>query len=158
MAKRILGVLAALLLALTLTPAVAQAAGNSGGGSGSSAAALAPEVKATGEITPAQTCAAGDLCFWVHINYGGARGRVAGNNTNWGVFSQSQCANGTWSNCASSIINNGTQCTAYQYDGTSYGGDWMYLLRGANNPDLRTTISAGNWNDRISSNRWCSPA
>jgi|SRR5215475_9948781 len=71
---------------------------------------------ATGPITVTDTsCAGGDLCFWVNINKGGAKGRVSGNNDYW-TWPQTQCQEGTWSNCASSIWNNGNTCDVWVFD------------------------------------------
>jgi hypothetical protein len=112
-----------------------------------------------GEVSTQDTsCNAGDLCFWVDTDQRGAKGRVSGTNPAWGVFPQSQCASGTWDNCASSIINNGRNCTARVfYDGNYQGRPYLDVLRGngyINLDDHYISWPLRTWNDEISSNSW----
>lgn len=111
-----------------------------------------------GGVTAQDTsCNAGDLCFWVDIDQGGAKGRVNGTNPAWGAFSQSQCQSGTWDNCASSTINNGRNCTARVWADGNYGGASLDVLRGngyINLTDHYITWPFRTWNDEISSNTW----
>ncbi|WP_030672880.1 peptidase inhibitor family I36 protein [Streptomyces sp. NRRL B-1347] len=134
---------ALLLGGLATAPA---SAGDSSGG-GSEAAAI--------------TCAAGDTCFWVHINYGGNRGRVAGNNGDFRDFPQGQCASGTWNDCVSSIANRGRECTVYFWTGFNYTGRYHSLSRNDEVPNFAAAPPVGYndpaFNDAISSNHWCSP-
>ena len=112
----------------------------------------------TGPVTVADTtCAGGDLCFWVNTNKGGAKGRVSGNNTSWS-WAQSSCSNGTWNNCASSIQNNGNNCTVNVFENSGYGGARLTITRGTYISDLNgywITFPFDSWNDDIQSNRWC---
>jgi hypothetical protein len=117
-------------------------------------AQLAPEVSlaptgAAGVLD--SSCDAGYLCFWVHADYLGARGRFAGNNAHWSNYPQSQCQDGNWNDCASSAKNRGTSCTAHLHQHSSYGGDRHSIGRGVNRPHLSTY----NFNDKASSNSWC---
>jgi hypothetical protein len=103
------------------------------------------------------SCAGGDLCFWVNTNKGGAKGRVSGNNTSWS-WAQGQCSSGTWNNCASSIQNNGNNCTVNVFEDAGYGGHRLTLTRGTYISDLSgywITYPFDSWNDDIQSNRWC---
>ncbi|MEV0439699.1 peptidase inhibitor family I36 protein [Streptomyces spectabilis] len=126
--------------------AVPASAGDSSGG-GSEAAAL--------------ECGAGDACFWVHSNYGGARGRVSGNNPDFRVFPQSQCPSGTWNDCISSIANRGRSCTVYFWTGFNYSGRYHSLGRDDEVPNFAAAPPVGYndpaFNDAISSNHWCTP-
>ncbi|MET8685175.1 peptidase inhibitor family I36 protein [Streptomyces sp. NPDC004732] len=107
------------------------------------------------------TCAAGDTCFWVNSNYGGARGRVSGDNPNFRSFSQSQCHGGTWNDCISSIANRGRECTVYYWTDASYNGRYHSLGRNDQVPDFGAAPPVGYndpaFNDTISSNHWCTP-
>jgi hypothetical protein len=110
---------------------------------------------------------AGDFCFWVNANYGGALGLLAGTNPWWGDFPQSECvypaaakdADGTWNDCASSGYNDGTSGDAVVvYQNINYGGEDACL------PDLSAAYSdfadytygdgSASLNDSISSNSW----
>ncbi|MEU6990957.1 peptidase inhibitor family I36 protein [Streptomyces sp. NPDC046465] len=107
------------------------------------------------------TCAAGDTCFWVNSNYGGNRGRVAGDNENFTSFAQSQCRGGTWNDCISSIANRGRECTVYYWTSANYTGRYHSLGRNDQVPDFGAAPPVGYndpaFNDTISSNHWCSP-
>jgi Peptidase inhibitor family I36 len=102
------------------------------------------------------TCAAGDLCFWVDTNRGGAKGRLSGSNPAWKIFSQPQCRDGHWGDCASSIANNGTRCTARVWEHDNYRGAWLDIQRGDsfNLTDKWIVWQVVSWNDQISSNNW----
>nr|WP_240449144.1 peptidase inhibitor family I36 protein [Streptomyces harenosi] len=104
-------------------------------------------------------CPTSYACFWVHNNYGGTMGKVAGNNTNYmNLNNSSGCTAypGTWNDCISSIANRGTQCTVYFFTNASYGGRWHSLSRGDEVADFATGYNDPAFNDAISSNRWCS--
>ncbi|WJV50456.1 peptidase inhibitor family I36 protein [Streptomyces flavofungini] len=128
--------------------AVPASAGESGAsGSGGEARAL--------------QCAPGDACFWVHNDYRGARGRVAGNNRDFRDFPQGQCPRGTWNDCISSYANRGRSCTVYFWTGFNYTGRWHSLGRNDEVPNFAAPPPVGYsdpaFNDTISSNHWCSP-
>lgn len=113
-------------------------------------ATVAPQVTASDVGTAALVCAAGDLCFWSQVNYGGARGAVAGNNPDWRVFPQAACATGTWHNCAASAANRGTRCSARLHAGLNYTDRIHTIERGGNRPDLgdfsfRRIASSNSW-------------
>ena len=87
----------------------------------------------------------------------GAKGRFSGSNPHWGIYGQSQCASRTWDNCASSVINYGTHCTARMWADDNYGGAHIDILRGngyINLTDHYITWPWRSWNDEISSNSW----
>lgn len=136
---------------LAAAPASAGESGNSGasGARGESGAQVLP------------SCPSTYACFWVDINYGGARGQVAGNNPDYRVFRQSQCASGTWNDCISSYANAGRDCTVYFWTGFNYTGRWHSLGRNDAVPNFAAAPPTGYsdpaFNDTISSNHWCSP-
>jgi hypothetical protein len=102
-------------------------------------------------------CDATYLCFWVNTGRGGAEGKVAGSNPNWADFSQSQCAGGTWNNCASSLVNAGTSGLGAQvYEDTNYKGGDMCLSDDEYLANLTnyTWADGSSVNDSISSNNW----
>jgi len=145
---------AALVTVLAFAPAANAAVGAAPAQAGLAAASLlAPEVAgADGDVGIQDTsCASGYLCFWVHADYRGARGRFAGNNTHWSSYPQSQCQSGNWNDCASSAKNRGTQCRAHLHEHSSFGGARHSIGRGGN----RAHLSNHDFNDRTSSNSWC---
>lgn len=109
------------------------------------------------------TCgAAGFACFWVNNNFGGTRGRVAGDNPNYlNLSNSSGCTQypGTWNDCISSIRNDGTECTIWFWTDANYQGRSHSLSRGDEVPDFAlappTGYSDPSFNDSISSNHWC---
>jgi Peptidase inhibitor family I36 len=120
-------------------------------GSTAATAHLAPETTLKEAATTDSSCEASYLCFWVHADYLGPRGRFAGNNPHWSSYPQSQCQDGNWNDCASSAKNRGTSCTAHLHQHSTYGGDRHSIGRGGNRPHL----SAYGFNDKTSSNSWC---
>lgn len=99
------------------------------------------------------SCPSSYLCFWYLQNYSSYMGKVSGNNSNWAVFSRPECPRThTWSDCAESAYNHGTQCTVYLFDATGYAGGYHSLARGDRTPNM-----FGDYLNRVSSNRWCSP-
>ncbi|GHE59866.1 hypothetical protein GCM10018785_31320 [Streptomyces longispororuber] len=131
------------------------------GGLATVPSAAADTAPSGGEADAALTCAAGDTCFWVHINYGGARGRVADDNPNFTAFRQSQCSTGTWNDCVSSIANRGRRCTVYFWTDAGYNGRYHSLGRNDEVPNFAAAPPVGYndpaFNDSISSNHWCTP-
>ena len=93
----------------------------------------------------------GYLCFWKDINYGGAMGKVAGNNLNFTAFRNSSCQTGTWNDCISSVYNNGTRCNVAIYRDANYLGGGLTVPRQTGIANL----GSYGLNDAISSNRWC---
>ncbi|MFI5841868.1 peptidase inhibitor family I36 protein [Catenuloplanes sp. NPDC051500] len=118
-----------------------------------SAAVVAQSAPVTTLAAPAN-CGATYLCFWNNTNYSDGPGKVSGSNTNWGNFSHSSCPDGTWSDCASSIYNNGTSCVAHVYYYENYGAPVLNVSRGSGYASLGT-ISGYDWNNNIRSNNWC---
>jgi hypothetical protein len=110
---------------------------------------------AASEMVSAQTapagCPSGYLCFWKDINYGGAMGKVAGNNLNFTAFRNTSCQTGTWNDCISSVYNNGARCTVAIYRDANYLGGGLTVPRQTGISNLGTY----GLNDAISSNRWC---
>jgi len=106
-------------------------------------------------VASAQTavlgCPSGYLCFWKDINYGGAMGKVAGNNMNFTAFRNSSCQTGTWNDCISSVYNNGTRCNVAIYRDANYLGGGLTVPRQTGIANL----GSYGLNDAISSNRWC---
>jgi hypothetical protein len=141
-------VVAASGAALVTAPGIAAA---------SSPAAQRPVASQTTSAPAARgACPRSDLCFWVDINYGRARGRVAGNNPDWRRFRQPQCRGGNWNDCASSFVNNGTRDAVVLYQDIDYRGGRLCLPRGAAiaNATQRRFNNGVNLNDAVSSNRW----
>jgi hypothetical protein len=112
--------------------------------------------------SPAQAgergCADGKFCFWMHKNFSGSKGQVSGSNRNWQEF-QGGCTEPDrrhWSNCASSVRNEGLFCEAVIYSEADYlGGSWV-INRDTEVANLanHANPAGGNWNDTISSNSW----
>ncbi|MEJ2854196.1 MULTISPECIES: peptidase inhibitor family I36 protein [unclassified Saccharothrix] len=149
--------LVAALTALTLTSATAASA--EGGPTPPAAGShTAPDTTADPIGVQDTSCDAGYICFWVHINRAGAKGRLSGTNAEWDDFPQSQCeGTGNWNDCASSIINNGRSCNAMVWQHPGYGGAGLRVLRGngyINLTDHYITWPFTDWNDKISSNWW----
>lgn len=128
-------------------------------------AGAAPRKGATEDVGILASCgAAGYACFWVNANFGGTRGRVAGNNSNYlNLSNSSGCTayRGTWNDCISSIRNDGTQCTVYFWTDAGYRGRYHSLSRGDQVANFGAAPPAGYgdpaFNDTISSNHWCTP-
>lgn len=100
-------------------------------------------------------CSAGNLCFWNGTGYSDGPGELAGSNSNWAVFSHSTCGSGTWNNCASSLYNNGTSCTAVVWLSAGYTEGNEYLAKGQGVTNLATwNTDTGPWNNNISANSW----
>jgi len=108
-------------------------------------------------------CPSTYLCFWVNASRGGAEGEVAGSNPDWADFAQSQCKSGTWNDCASSLVNNGTSgLGALEYENTNYkvsdGGDPLCMYDGEYIANLANGYyywtDGTSMNDSISSNNW----
>ncbi|MGI5479446.1 peptidase inhibitor family I36 protein [Streptomyces lavendofoliae] len=117
-------------------------------------AATSGEAGATGP----NDCPTRNACFWVHSNYRGAMGKVEGDNRNFrDLRNSSGCTAypGTWNDCVSSIANRGTQCTVYFFTEAGYGGRWHSLSIGDEVADFATGYNDPEFNDAISSNRWC---
>lgn len=116
-----------------------------------------------GPVTNAPSgCRAGNLCFWADTYYVDGPGQLSGPNRYWTDFAHASCATkGTtganWANCASSIYNNGVNCTAHVYFLANYGGPKLNIARGVGYVNLATVAAPGgdNWNDNIMSNNWC---
>ncbi|WP_327371257.1 peptidase inhibitor family I36 protein [Streptomyces sp. NBC_01217] len=104
-------------------------------------------------------CTAGNLCFWVNDNWNDGPGRLDGNNPDWGVYSHSTCGSGTWEDCASSLYNNGNNCTAHVYYLENYQTPKLSISRQSGYNSLSAVPLgygvSGNWNDNIRSNNWC---
>jgi len=108
------------------------------------------------------SCPSTYLCFWVNANWGGNWGKLAGANTAWSVFPQSQCKGGNWNDCASALYNNGEHDQALVWQNNSYKGGYTCVARGTTMySDLANwTYSDNNtsMNDTISSNDWTTDA
>lgn len=148
MLRKLTVVLVAVGTAIAFSP-MANATVDAQTAASAATARIAPEVAV---VEPMITsCDAGNLCFWVHRDYSGPRGVLAGNNVRWSVFGQGECQEGNWNDCASSAKNRGTQCTAHLHEHTFYGGRRHSIGRGDNRPAL----SNQSFNDITSSNSWC---
>jgi peptidase inhibitor family I36 len=106
-------------------------------------------------------CSSGNLCFWNGADYGDGPGELSGSNSNWRAFSHSSCrkpnnpSDRTWSDCASSIYNNGTSCTAVVWLAAGYGEGHEALARGQGVRNLSTWhVDTGPWDNNISANNW----
>jgi hypothetical protein len=133
-------------------------------GIGSAAdAASVTAIHLSADLVPATSpsqCPSGDLCFWVGAGYTGAMGQVAGNNASWTRFSQSQCAGGTWNDCASAIYNHGASENARVFRDANGGGGGRCIPRGTawNNLTSQYFDNGVKMNDAISSNDWITSA
>jgi Peptidase inhibitor family I36 len=132
-------------------------------GSALAPASAAPQAAQVSAAPQSHTVAAanpcglpGDLCFWVNIGWGGAKGHVAGNNGNWAVFPQAQCAGGTWNDCASSAFNDGNFDAVRLRQDVNGGGGFFCIPKGVGYSNFtRLAFSNGaNLNDAVSSNYW----
>ncbi|MFC7534736.1 peptidase inhibitor family I36 protein [Actinoplanes sp. GCM10030250] len=100
-------------------------------------------------------CTAGNLCFWNGTGWNSGPGKLSGSNPNWAAFSHQGCPNNKWTNCASSIYNNGTSCTAEVWLSANYTEGREFLARGQGVSNLATWhTDTGPWNDNISANSW----
>lgn len=136
--------------ALFATPELASAA---------SQTSHAPTVasQSTSEPEAKGACPRKDLCFWVDVDYRGARGKVAGNNKDWRKFRQRHCRGGNWNDCASSFVNNGKTDAVVLYQDVDYRGGRLCLPRGARIADATKrhyAHSRVSLNDSVSSNKW----
>jgi hypothetical protein len=104
------------------------------------------------------SCPSTYLCFWVNSNWGGAMGKLAGPNTTWAAFKQSQCSGGTWNNCASALYNHGASDQALVYENTGKTGPYACIPRSVTSfSNLTQWVYAQDghsMNDSISSNAW----
>ncbi|QIY67997.1 peptidase inhibitor family I36 protein [Streptomyces sp. RLB1-33] len=120
------------------------------------------QAHASGPVTSSglSSCPSGYACFWAWNQYAGNMGKVAGNNPDYRALRSSEdgCISGTWNNCIRSVANRGTQCTVYFYDDYNYGKShsWHSLSRGDQVGDFLTGYNDYNFEDAISSNKWCS--
>ncbi|MEY9992910.1 hypothetical protein ABIE67_004942 [Streptomyces sp. V4I8] len=103
-------------------------------------------------------CPSTYFCFWSDINYGGAMGKVAGDNPTWTAFRQPACPTGTWNDCASSGYNHGASGMGVRvYESANYGGRNLCLPKGWHHPEFTKVYWPGtstSINDKISSNKW----
>ncbi|MFI5841549.1 peptidase inhibitor family I36 protein [Catenuloplanes sp. NPDC051500] len=122
-----------------------------------SAAVLAESAPAAAAAAAPPNCTPTNLCFWNYINYSDGPGRLSGSNPNWGAFSHASCPSGTWNDCASSLFNNGTSCTAHVYYYTNYGTPVHNIgIGGARTNLANYSTGLGNtWDNNIRSNNWC---
>ncbi|MFI1093392.1 peptidase inhibitor family I36 protein [Streptomyces sp. NPDC020917] len=108
-------------------------------------------------------CPSGYACFWANSNYDSGSsahmGKVQGDNPDFSaLFSSNILSCGyNWDECISSIANHGTQCTVYFYSDHNYGKthSWHSLSRGDEVSSFASGYNDPNFNDSISSNKWC---
>lgn len=158
--RRLPGITASALMPLFVFAGTAAAA---------SASAHAAPAAATGSGTASGTarigarpappgCTATHLCFWVNVNFSDGPGQLAGTNASWFAFPERACQTGTWADCASSLYNDGTQCTARVWFLQNFGGPSLEIARGDGFSDLVNVpisgIPGANWNDNIEANDW----
>ena len=104
-------------------------------------APAAPSAAGSAPIGPAVTaaapagCTAGNLCIWADPGAVDGPGQLSGNNASWFVLPHPSCstkgtAGPVWADCASSIFNNGVNCTAHVYLFASFGLPKLDLPRG----------------------------
>lgn len=128
----------------------------------------APAHAAPAQPAPAVPAVAGDyqacpqyfVCAWVDRNFTGPMGRWEHDNADWGDFPNSNCGNGTWDDCASSVYNHGQTCDVWLWSGVIYTGSSLYLYRGSRLAFLNVNPGpspVGSWEDIIKSNHWCTP-
>lgn len=109
------------------------------------------------------TCVTGNVCLWGENSYTGCRLDRTGNVADYGSISWDNCA-ASPNNGPNSVTNRGSTCTV-RYDGTFYSGAYIYfsnpfLSGGYQDPLLSNgggygPYNAQNWQDRVSSHRWC---
>ena len=117
-----------------------------------------PTLTATVSVAAAAAppgCSAGNLCFWNDTARTDGPGELSGTNSNWAAFSHSSCPSNTWTNCASSLYNNGTSCTAVVWLTAGFTEGREFLGRGQGVTNLATwNTDTGPWNNNISANSW----
>jgi hypothetical protein len=89
-------------------------------------------------------------------------GKLFGKNSDWSTFKHAACPNGTWSNCASSVYNNGDNCRAQLWNAVGFkntaGTSPLVLARQTGVPRLAgTSLGGGSWDHAIRSNNWICP-
>jgi hypothetical protein len=137
------------LAALVVTLAMAAVPVNAESGSwGFASTEISPIV--SDAVTPQATCSAGYLCVWVNRNFGGAKRSIFSDDSDWSNNPQSQCRNGTWSDCASTAWNNGNFCDVQLWNLPNYRNQALLVERG----EIFTDLSAVFFNDAATSNLW----
>ncbi|MGW4907878.1 peptidase inhibitor family I36 protein [Streptomyces sp. NPDC004270] len=155
----------AAFIGLTLPGSAAAADGHSAV-SAAKPAAAAPQAVQGAEASTAVSpqaitdCPSTYFCFWMDAGYPGAPGKLSGSNPDWRVFSHTGCANGTWSDCASSGYNHGTSGLGVEvYRDINYSGLSACLPKDWSNSNFANLVWPGtssSFNDSISSNYWTS--
>lgn len=141
-----------LIAAALAVPTSASAATGRSTGSAATVGAGSMAVPAT---APSQ-CPSGSLCFWVDAGYVGKMGKVSGNNGSWAKFSESQCAGGTWNDCASALVNHKSGYSARVYKDNNGGGGGRCVPYNTEWSNLQAQYfdNGIKMNDNISSNDW----
>lgn len=97
-------------------------------------------------------CNSGSVCLWTGAGYTGDRWQWPNSERTLPAFIFDK---------ASSAVNHGRECTVYLYAGAGYsGGEPLAMYRGDSLADLSlvSRVESGNWNNVISSVKWCSRA
>ena len=125
------------------------------------AASTAPDAPPPAIAAAPANCTAGNLCFWADIEYVDGPGRLSGANASWFAFGHSSCATKgssgpVWADCASSLYNNGNNCTAHVYYWENYAVGFS-VPRYVNYRNLtqHQFSNGASLNDNIRSNNWC---
>jgi hypothetical protein len=99
----------------------------------------------------------GYLCFWKDPNWSGGFGKVEDRNSDWRKFYGGCGTERHWSDCVSSIRNEGLSCEAVVYNVIGYGEPHWVINRDTEASDLRQwgrPDGGGTWDNAISSNNW----
>jgi hypothetical protein len=180
--RKVLTAVAGSAMALAIGIGPASAAATQGGAARSVTAATTAQTKQAPRLSALQAQASGNssstqaakpqgdspwegcdptyFCFWVNAFYGGDMGVFQGDNPVWGDYADAECQTGTWSNCASSAINNGTSGDAVEmYEGNYYTGEsWCVPDNSAVADFAGFTYENGDQlNDSVNSNLWVLP-
>ncbi|WP_405099769.1 peptidase inhibitor family I36 protein [Micromonospora sp. NBC_01412] len=98
------------------------------------------------------------FCVWAASDFNDGPGKWQNDEANYAAWGHGTCPSGTWSNCVSSVFNNGQNCAVTFYDGSSYTGAFFYRLQRGG---YLANLAYDKWsdgtspNDKISSHKWC---
>ncbi|GAA5197671.1 hypothetical protein GCM10023322_69430 [Rugosimonospora acidiphila] len=124
---------------------------------GLSIASPASAATATPSSVVLPSCPDSYVCFYPFKNFGGHQGKVKDNNPDFSKMphTTSECHTGTWNDCIESVDNQGLLCTVYFFVDASYRGAWHSLAVNNDVSDFGIGFHDSSFNDKISSNSWC---
>ena len=114
-------------------------------------ALLALGIAASAIAYESHGCPYENACGWVNGSFTGGKQYWGGNAEYLAYWGNPECQEGNWSDCISSLTNNGKECNAYWHQGGAYQGNYY-----TNDRDTGTGTLTGGWNDSFKSLKWCS--